>query len=229
MEITMPQLLLSEDEIRASFKDLTVHDHNTKLYSDLVSHSHIEDIAAEVGKAVPDGYRLILVKSRLGNDKFEIALVQDSSESVIYYNLVLIVPYVDLKCRPATQQLVWRSPVFKHRDILANLAGQIFFNFILKRYDVIMSDRVQTGEGQFFWQRQMSEALAKNLYVYHYAFMTTSLTRVKDDEHLANIVDVLWGETDEYQESLAIISCSALPKDVVISQPKVKDLLHPKY
>lgn len=213
----MPQLMLNEDKIRASFTDLNVSENNRKLYGDLVAHSHIQNIASEVGKPIPEGYRLLLIQNRKGTDKFEIALVQDSSESVIYYNYVIIVPYVDLKCRPATQQLVWRSTVYKHRDILANLAGAIFFNFILSRYDVIMSDNVQTGEGQYFWQRQMSEALARALCVYHYELMSGKLTHIKSDDELALLTDKLWGETEHYKESLAIISCKLLPKNISIT------------
>ncbi|MGL5303488.1 MAG: hypothetical protein ACRC9M_07780 [Aeromonas sp.] len=212
----MPQLMLSEDKIRVSFTGLNVSENNHKLYGELVFHSHIEDIASEVGKPIPEGYRLLLIKNRQGQDRFEIALVQDSSQSVVYYNKVIIVPYVDLRCRPATQQLVWRSPVYKHRDILSNLAGAIFFNFILSRYDVIMSDNVQTGEGQYFWQRQMSEALARALCVYHYELISGKLTHIKSDDELAALIDKLWGVTDSYKESLAIISSKSLPKDISI-------------
>lgn len=217
MGLTMPQLMLDERKIRDSFKDLSVSTHNRQLYSELVGHTHVQDIAAEVGKPIPPGYRLIMVTTRKGTDKFEIALVNDYLEEVAYYNQVIIVPYTDLNCRPATQQLVWRSTNFAHSPALAGLPASVFFNFILKRYDVILSDNVQTGEGRHFWQRSMSEALARNLCVYHCQLMSTELTRIRDQEHLTAITDRLWGQTEEYRESLAIISCAPLPSGIVIS------------
>lgn len=213
----MPQLMLGEVKIRNAFADLSITDKNRQLYEELAGHVHIQDIAAEVGRPLPHGYRLIMVAARKGSDKFEIALVQDQLKEVVYYNQVVIVPYIDLSARPATQLLVWRSTDFTHSAILSGLPGAVFFNFILKRYDVILSDNVQTGEGQYFWQRQMSEALARGLHVYHYQLMSAALTHIKDQAHMKSITDLLWGETDEYRESLAIISQTPLPKGITIT------------
>lgn len=214
----MPQLLLIDGKVRETFADLNITEKNRQLYEELVGHVHIQDIAAEVARPIPHGYRLIMVTARKGHDKFEIALVQDQMKEVAYYNHVIIVPYTDLNCRPATQQLVWRSTDYSHSAVLSGLPVSVFFNFILKRYDVILSDNVQTGEGQYFWQRNMSEALARGLYVYHYQLMSATLTHIKDQEHMKSLTDKLWGETDDYKESLAIISCKELPKGISITR-----------
>lgn len=218
MKRHMPQLLLAEEKIRDTFAGLQISDRNQQLYLTLTGHPHIQNIASSVRHPIPAGYRLLLIQARLGTDKFEVALVSDTLQEVVYYNHVLIVHYVDLKCRPATQQLVWRSTEYQHSGVLTGLPGAVFFDYILSRYDVIVSDNVQTGEGQTFWQRRLSEALARELHVYHYQLVACELTRIVDDKHLRSLTDTLWGTDDTYQESLAIISCKPLPLDLTISR-----------
>ena len=213
----MPQLMLKPEDIRSTFAELLVTEGNRARYFELTNHTNVQDISRDVKRPIPHGYRLLMISTRLGNDKFEIALVCDGLQEVVYYNQVIIVHYVDLKCRPATQQLVWRSTEFTHSAVLQGLASAIFFDYILQRYDVIMSDNTHTGEGQMFWQRRMSEALARNLLVYHYQLMTCRLTQIDDDKHLRALTDTLWGAEDAYKENLAIISCKPLPLDIQIS------------
>lgn len=213
----MQQLILDANKVTETFRDLEVTATNGAIYRALVGHAHIQDIAPELGLALPSGYRLICVTTRLGGDKFEIALVNDHKAEVAYYNQVIIVHYEDLKCRPATQQRVWRSFNQHHKAALRDLPSAVFFGYILTRYDVILSDNMQTGEGMHFWKAKMSEALYRRLHVYHYQLMNGELHQIRTDAELAALFDQIWGNTQSHEWQLAIITSKPLPHPVHIS------------
>ena len=213
----MPQLIIDANKVTETFRDLEVTATNGAMYQALVGHEHIQEIAPELGIALPPGYRLVCVTTRLGGDKFEIALVNDHTAEVAYYNQVIIVHYEDLKCRPATQQRVWRSFNQHHKAVLRDLPSAVFFGYILARYDVILSDNMQTGEGMHFWKARMSEALYRRLYVYHYQLMSDKLLQIRTDAELADLSDQIWGSTQPYEQQLAIIAGKPLPRSIQIS------------
>lgn len=157
------------------------------------------------------------------SEKFEIALVSHIDRSVVYYNRVLV--YLDkvLNCKPATQVLVWRSRVFKHKAVLNELATKIFFNYILESYSVIVSDNNQTVDGMSFWQGRISEALFYQKYVYHYNLITSELIHIVSDEHLSSSESNIWGDHDDYQMQLAVISDSPLPTEFNIEVVSCED------
>ncbi|WP_157669160.1 hypothetical protein [Aeromonas salmonicida] len=86
----MPQLILDANKVTETFRDLEVTATNGAMYQALVGHEHIQEIAPELGLALPPGYRLVCVTTRLGVDKFEIALVNDYTAEVAYYNQVIM-------------------------------------------------------------------------------------------------------------------------------------------
>ena len=45
------------------------------------------------------------------------------------------------------------------------LPSRMFFDFLVKRYGTVLSDRKQTADGRGFWRRQMSDAVARGLRV----------------------------------------------------------------
>ncbi len=198
-------------KIMDTFRDLEVTVTNRAIYHALVGHEHIHDIAPELGLALPLGYRLICVTTRLGGDKFEIALVNDHTVEVAYYNQVIIVHCEDLECRPASQQRVWRSYNQHHKAVLRDLPSAVFFGYILARYDVILSDNMQIGAGLHFWKARMSEALYRRLYVYHYQRITGELHQIRTDAELADLSDQIWGNPQPHEWQLAIIACKPLP------------------
>lgn len=215
---SMPQLLLDANKVIETFHDLEVTATNEAIYHALVGHVHVQDIASKLGVALTPGYRLICITTRISNEKFEIALVNDHIKQVVYYNQVIIVHYKDLKCRPATQQRVWRSADFQHKPVLRDLPAKVFFDYILARYDVILSDNIQTGEGMHFWKERMSEALYRQLYVYHYDVMTADLNQILTQQQLNALSDTIWGKVEGHHEwQLAIIACKPLPYPVEIT------------
>ncbi len=212
----MSQLILDANKATETFRDL-VSDTNRAIYHALVGHAYIQEIADELGLPLPPGYRLICVTTRLGVDKLEIALVNDYTCEVAYYNQVSIVHYDTLKCRPATQQRAWRSFHQQHKAALRDLPSAVLFGYILARYDLFLSDNMQTGEGMYFWKARMSEALYRKLYVYHYQLMSDKLLQIRTDAELADLSDQIWGSTQPYEQQLAIIAGKPLPRSIQIS------------
>lgn len=217
--VPMPKLIVQRSEIIKTFRNLMVTVENDRLYASLVSAAALTDIRAEAKCVLAPGYRLIRIdhRERPSGDEFEIALVNDVDKSVVYYNKVIIAPIVDLNCRPATQNLVWRSPNAQHSNELRDVAQKVFFNYILERYDVILSDYHQTGDGKYFWQRQMSNALAYGMYVYYYQVMTATLKHIPDQRSLDNLENQLWSEDDGQEYHLALISKVPLPAGISLT------------
>ncbi|UVL19639.1 hypothetical protein LOY44_01605 [Pseudomonas sp. B21-044] len=215
----MPKLLVNTSEILKTFAHLEKTADNTAFYEALTGVQHIHEIAAEAQCLLAPGYRLIRVdhRKRPTSDEFEIALVNDLERSVVYYNRVVISPIVDLKCRPATQNLVWRSQDAQHLSVLSPVAQKVFFNYILEKYDVIVSDGQQTHQGKFFWQRQMSQAIAFGLHVYYYQMMTAKLEPILSQADLNALKDQLWSEDDGQEYHLALISKVELPAELLIT------------
>ncbi|PHM28933.1 phage protein [Xenorhabdus budapestensis] len=96
------------------------------------------------GLMLPPGYRMVRVDRRLSDwisqSHFELALVNDASKEVAYYNRVVIQSDVVLNCRPVTQILVWRIRTPQHRAVLRDLAGKVFLiislNDIMSLYQI---------------------------------------------------------------------------------------------
>jgi len=214
----MPKLMVRNPEIREAFAHLMRTADNARLYGGLTEAEQISDISADAQCILAPGYRLLRIdhRTRPTSDEFEIALVNDVEKSVVYYNRVVISAIVDLNCRPATQNLVWRSPNAQHSAVLRDVAQKVFFHYILERYDVILSDNQQTHEGKFFWQRQMSNALALNLHVYYYQMLTASLKPIANQDELNDLEDQLWSEDDGQEYHLALISKVALPAELLV-------------
>lgn len=215
----MPKLMVRHSDIREAFAHLMRTADNAALYTALSGAERVSDISADAQCVLAPGYRLIRIDHRVrpSGDEFEIALINDIDSSVVYYNKVLISLISDLNCRPATQNLVWRSPNARHAAVLRDVAQKVFFNYVLERYDVILSDNQHTGDGKFFWQRQMSNAIALGLHVYYYQMMTAQLEPVPTQEALNDLEDKLWSEDDEQLYHLALISRVKLPKELLVA------------
>ncbi|MFP3850499.1 hypothetical protein [Pseudomonas sp. W5-01] len=215
----MPKLIVKDSEVIKLFAHLMRRPENTRFYDSLVNAENRTDISADAQCVMAPGYRLLRIdhRERPSSDEFEIALVNDLLNSVVYYNKVMISTIIDLKCRPATQNLIWRTTDTRHSAVMKDVAQKVFFNYILSRYDVILSDNHQTGEGKFFWQRQMSYALALGLYVYYYQVMSASLQPIPNQDALDGLADQLWSEDDGQEYHLALISRIELPAEQSVS------------
>ncbi|MDE9434370.1 hypothetical protein KKI95_00005 [Xenorhabdus bovienii] len=209
----MPMKLINVEKINEVFVHLNESLDNHSLYAELVNGNYITDQIK--GLSLAPGYRMVRVDGRFGDlmsqSHFELALVNDVSKEVVYYNRVIIQPDVVLNCRPVTQILVWRTLRREHRAVLHELAGLVFFGYLLERYNVIVSDMNQTHDGLSFWQSRMYDALAYNMYVYAYDMVTCELRRILTEDDVGRQESWLWGNLEHYQNRLAIISKSELP------------------
>jgi len=61
-----------------------------------------------------------------------------------------------------TQCVLWRNPTSLFARGITN---KIFFNYLLKTYPAIMSDKLQTANGHDFWTVRMTEAQAAGFKV----------------------------------------------------------------
>ncbi|QTL40605.1 hypothetical protein HGO23_04240 [Xenorhabdus budapestensis] len=209
----MPQRLIHPEKVNEVFAHLNESSDNRALYSSLMVG---EDITSQIkGLSFSPGYRMVRVDNRLtgkiSQSHFELALINDISKEVAYYNRVVIQPDVVLNCRPVTQILVWRIRTPQHRAVLRDLAGRVFFDYLLERYNVIVSDMNQTNDGMAFWQDRMYDALMYNLHVYAYDMITCELRKVETQDDVSRQEMWLWGDPEHHQNRLAIISKNELP------------------
>lgn len=207
----MPKNLIHIDKIAADFSHLVETDRNRALYLSLADAT---EIAHEVRDLIlPPGYRLVRLDGRLDvpQTHFELALLNDVSEEVVYYNRVVTVQDQALNCRPVSQVLVWRTRKPKHNAVLAGIPGKLFYGYLIERYDVVVSDVNQTNEGMSFWLARMYEALEFGFRVYAYDVMSGELNNIRKDDDLGKYQSWLWGDADSYQHRLAIISKIELP------------------
>jgi hypothetical protein len=209
----MPRELVNAAKVNEVFAHLNESQDNRALYSKLANGV---EISAKIhGLTLPPGYRLVRVEDRLSQkisqSHFELGLLNDVSEDVAYYNRVVIQPDAVLQCRPVTQILVWRSLKREHRSVLHDLAGLIFFGYLLERYDVIVSDMNQTHDGMSFWQSRMYDAIAFNLHVYAYDMISGELRKILSEDDVGRQETWLWGDPEHHETRLAIISKRELP------------------
>ncbi|MDB6374138.1 hypothetical protein [Photorhabdus bodei] len=209
----MPARLVNPEKVNEVFAHLNESSDNHTLYTALMNGVDITDQIK--GLLLSPGYRLVRVDGRFGNrisqSHFELALVNDVSKEVAYYNRVVIQPDVVSNCRPVTQILVWRIRTPQHRAVLRDLAGKVFFDYLLEHYNVIVSDMNQTTDGIAFWQDRMYDALAYNMHVYAYDMITCELRKILTQNDVSRQESWLWGDPEHHQNRLAIISKSELP------------------
>ncbi|MCC8465069.1 MULTISPECIES: hypothetical protein [Photorhabdus] len=209
----MPARLVNPEKVNEVFAHLNESSDNHTLYTALMNGVDITDQIK--GLLLSPGYRMVRVDGRFGNrisqSHFELALVNDVSKEVAYYNRVVIQPDVVSNCRPVTQILVWRIRTPQHRAVLRDLAGKVFFDYLLEHYNVIVSDMNQTTDGIAFWQDRMYDALAYNMHVYAYDMITCELRKILTQNDVSRQESWLWGDPEHHQNRLAIISKSELP------------------
>lgn len=76
--------------------------------------------------------------------------------------------------------------IWSDRIRAKELARYWIFNYILKKYDFIVSDRSHTSEGKSFWIKLIDESLKNNLYVFVYHYRTKELTQIRDKSEIEN-------------------------------------------
>ena len=198
----MPKLLTSPAKYTPAFHMLTHSANNKQEYERLYYNTDGIDFK------LPDGF--LLVRNDLTETEFELAVLDLNNQAVVYYNKVRQVDEVFLGAKPVVQCLVWRSTKRRYVGALRGVAGDVFFEYLLKTYNVVMSDNEQTLHGHQFWMYQIDRAMEEGMYVYKFDQISCELTRVYDETETVDF----YGSEDEYWTKLLIISVDELPHTV---------------
>lgn len=204
-------MLLNQSDRRAPLAALHRSADNAYLYRSLRGSANLTDISTDTRCALPPGYRLIRVDDPQcqNGDGFEIALLNDLESCVAYHSEVSISVVSGTNGRRAANTLVWRSPSGQHSAVIREVGWAVFFKYILERFDASISVGTEKEAGMHFWQRQVSESVARGLYVY-YLSPTGDREHVSTQTALKDLVDRLWSGSIEEREHLILISRVAL-------------------
>ena len=110
------------------------------------------------GFLLPVGYRLL--KSRYG-DEYRLVTTDDGKPYTAYAVKLKFHKEITFPHGAATQVMVWRTPRAVHQRVISGLP-QLFFQWVLSEYDIVVSDSEQTGDGQRFWLRMIDWAFTMN-------------------------------------------------------------------
>jgi hypothetical protein len=212
----MPKMITNLAELKREFAMVSKPELNAKLYQALAGWENVKDLGALNVHPIVPGYRLLRLDERVKAPvlpTFEVVMLCDTTQQVVYYNRVVVMNISDLNIKPATQSLVWRSREHKHDTVLHKVAANVFTNYILNDYNAIVSDGNQTSGGKFFWEGQVSTAMHRGNNVYFYKMMSAELERIKDDDDFNLLKDFIWGDTAAFEQNLVIISKDELPLD----------------
>lgn len=139
------------------------------------------------------------------------ALIDIKKLEVLYY-----VKYKFLKKsflpKPAAQQIsVWRN---RRKLKTSNIASKIFFDFLLPKTGIVVTDAEQTEDGQAFWFNRIGDAFNKGLYVYFIDIMAPrKIKRIFDEDELYDIVKDanIWGSEQKHTTRRIAISDTIFP------------------
>ena len=113
------------------------------------------------GFLLPVGYRLL--KSRY-SDEYRLVTTDDGKPYTAYAVKLTFHKEITFPHGAATQVMVWRTPRAVHQSVISGLP-QLFFQWVLSEYDIVVSDSEQTGDGQRFWLRMIDWAFSMNYQI----------------------------------------------------------------
>lgn len=199
----MPRNYNDQNKISVDFGWLDNTAENKAKYSALLELD-LSDVSATAKVALPPTYRL--VRADIDTESFEIALLSDSTNEIVYYIRCKLWEDVYLNNKPITQVMLWRTSNVSHRRITSGITEDVFRNYLLDEYNIIASDSCQTREGRDFWVRQLGYALQFGEYVYRYDRLACELLQISDHAVIRDNSCDLWGDEVEYENILALIS-----------------------
>ncbi|WAH58844.1 hypothetical protein LZ023_04480 [Pseudomonas silvicola] len=207
----MDNTLINQPDHRARLTALHRSSDNACVYRSLRASANLTDISTDTRCALPPGYQLIRVDEPQcqNRDVFEIALLNDLEGSVVYHSRVSISVNPQMNGRHAAHSQAWCSPNALHSAVMREVTWAVFFNYILDRFDARVLIGPENWAGMHLWQRQVSESIARGLYVY-YLSPTGGQEYVPTQTALNGLVDRLWSESCEQNEHSMVISRIAL-------------------
>ena len=186
---------------------------NSAIYAALTGADGVSEIGVHSGYSAQPRYRLIRVDHRLQKgsvDQFEIALVDDAESSVGFYATATLLSIPELSSRKIARHQVWRSAIIRHSLALRDISQAVLFGYILQRYDLVIAEDAVTGDGKFYWHRQVSRVVDLGFYVYAYNPATQVLSPIPTQSALNDVQDQIWSGTNS-DHVQALISIHPLP------------------
>lgn len=142
---------------------------------------------------------------RNGTDKKGYIVLINKHDTTIEYYVDYEFSYTK-QLPDVTQIKLWRLSTGSYNR---GLAQDIFFNYLLKKYNTIISDRQQTKRGQEFWLSRMADAIREKLNVglYHEILKETNWYDTKYGSFSKWVNDNYgWGEEPGYADLRYLIS-----------------------
>lgn len=96
------------------------------------------------------------------NDEYYIAI--DSHDMKIVYYMSYNFTSVPILGMAVNQSFVWLDKDYPHTK---GLPKKMFFDYLLKEHNIVITDSIQTWDGRDFWLRRLLEAFQKHLHVYY--------------------------------------------------------------
>jgi hypothetical protein len=105
------------------------------------------------------------------------------------------------------QSLVWTLDIV-HGEYLVGVASKIFFDYLLPKFEVIVTDSEQTWKGQRFWKISIGTAINKGLNVYFYDFANHNIQQLTDTDELDDYQAKydIWGIKPAHEMKRMVIS-----------------------
>lgn len=121
---------------------------------------------------------------------------------------------------PAAQQVaVWRDPFEK---ISRGVTERIFFDYLLQNYHTVITDSMQTPDGERFWEYRIGDAFDRTgVYVYYVSFIAPKeIIEIKNDQQLRDIANnkQIWGEAHANQARRIIITTKQLDERILTQE-----------
>jgi hypothetical protein len=113
--------------------------------------------------------------------------------------------------RQCAQQIaVWKDPTAL---ITRGMATHIFGDHLLSTYKTVITDSMQTPDGQRFWDERIAEALSVGLYVYYVNLLPhreiIAISNVAQYKQLKGSKEI-WGDESKHRARRIIITTSPL-------------------
>lgn len=200
-----------------------------KLYQDMSAWPISQDLGRMDIHSVVPGYRLLRLDERLSSPSlptFEVVMLCDTTNEVVYYSRVVVTSISDASIKPAALSLSWRSPDYQHNVALRQIAVNVVTRYVLEHYTVIVSDGNQAFAGIFSWESLISAAMSRGNNAYAYKAMAAELEHIRDRDDFILLKDAIWSNAEAFGHNLVILSKENLPleKTFVIPMDIVKEV-----
>lgn len=134
------------------------------------------------------------------------ALIENDTKEVVYAVKFTLTnnTYIGQVC--AQQVMVWRNTKVHETE---GLAKEIFFNHLLQHHKAMITDALQTEDGQRFWDKRVLEALRMGLHIYYVSLIPPrEITPIRTDREFRALASnkEIWGNDNKHQARRIIIS-----------------------